>query len=168
MRKVLAGLPLGLLLLVFGLHSAHAETCGCMGKMEKGVPMIEGMHQRGMERMEAEQRIWRRLRELGLNEQQKAEIRDILSRQMKDTIRRKGDILISRIELRDILRKDPLDMGAVEAKLRQIAAMQTDLRLSHIKAREEIKAKLTPEQRKEFKENLKKRWKGTSGTCEQK
>jgi len=52
--------------------------------------------------------------------------------------------------------------------------MQTDLRLSHIKAREEIKAKLTPEQRKKFNESFREHGKGMqegkgkTGTCEKK
>ena len=161
MRRVLVGLFLGFLVLGFVSHNAYAEMCGCMGKMEKGthekgMPMMRGMDRHGMEMMGAERRMWRRLRGLGLDEQQRIAIKDIESGMMKDAIRKKADIRVASIELRDILGKDPEDMKAVEAKLKQIAAMQTDLRLSHIKAREEIKAKLTPEQRKKFKESFKR------------
>jgi Spy/CpxP family protein refolding chaperone len=50
-----------------------------------------------------------------------------------------------------MLHKDSVDLQAVEAKLKQIESLKTDLHLSMIKAREEIKAKLTPEQRKKLK-----------------
>ncbi|MGD1074612.1 MAG: Spy/CpxP family protein refolding chaperone [Thermodesulfovibrionales bacterium] len=161
MRRVAVGLFLGFLFLVFASQSSYAEMCGCMGKMEKGshekgMPTMRGMHRHGMEMRGAEHRLWRHLRGLGLDEQQKAAIRDIVSRLVKDSIKKRADIQIARIELHDILGKDPVDMKAVEAKLQQIAATQTDLRLSHIKAREEIKAKMTPEQRAKFKENLKR------------
>ena len=45
----------------------------------------------------------------------------------------------------------------VEAKMKQLESMRTEMRLSHLKAMEEIKAKLTPEQRKEFREMLEER-----------
>ena len=37
---------------------------------------------------------------------------------------------------------------AVEAKVKQLEMMRTEMHLSHIKAMEDIKTKLTPEQRK--------------------
>ncbi len=43
-------------------------------------------------------------------------------------------------------------MAAVEATLKKMASLQTDMRLSHIKALQDIKAELTPEQRKKLKE----------------
>ena len=46
--------------------------------------------------------------------------------------------------------KDPVDLKAAEAKLRQIEALKTDLHLGHIKTHEEVKAILTPEQKKKF------------------
>jgi Spy/CpxP family protein refolding chaperone len=45
-------------------------------------------------------------------------------------------------------------MNAVEAKVKQLEAMKTEMQLSHIKAMEECKAKLTPEQRKKFREMI--------------
>ena len=67
---------------------------------------------------------------------------------MKEKIRRTADMRIAQIELKDLLSQDPVDMKAVEAKVKQLEAMRTEMQLSHIKAMEECKAKLTPEQRK--------------------
>ena len=163
MRRVLFGLFLGLLFLVFSPYSSYAEMCGCMGKMGGDVPMMGGMKQRGMGMMGAEHRMWRGLRGLGLDEKQKEEIKEIKSRVMKDTIRKRSDLQVARIELKDILDKDAVDMNAAEAKLKQISSMLTDMRLSHIKAMEEVKAKLTPEQRKKFKGYLERHRKGVCG-----
>jgi len=160
MRRVLVGLFLGFLFLVFAPYNSYAETCGCMGKMGEGAPMMGGMEHRGMGLMGAEHRMWRNLRGLGLDEKQAEAIKEIKSRVMKDTVRKRADFQVARIELKDILDKDPVDMNAAEAKLKQLSSMLTDIRLSHIKALEEVKAKLTPEQREKFKRNLERqrRW----------
>ncbi len=104
--------------------------------------------------------MWRNIMALDLNDTQRAEIGDIRSNVMKELIRKRADERIAQIELREIMRKDTVDMGAVEAKLKQIESLKTDIKLSFIKAREEIKLKLTPEQRKKLKEMLKKEFIG--------
>jgi Spy/CpxP family protein refolding chaperone len=97
---------------------------------------------------------WGCLSALGLDEQQKEAIKEIRSREEKDTIRKRADIRIADIELRDILDKDPVDMNAIETKLKRISSLMTDMRLSGIRTIEAIKTKLTPEQGKRFKEML--------------
>ena len=99
--------------------------------------------------------LGRRLESLNLTEKQKDAVREIKNRVMKETIRKRADLEIAGVELRELLHKDSVDMSAVEAKLKKAEALRTDLRLSHIKAREEIKALLTPEQRNKFKEEMK-------------
>jgi len=125
--------------------------CGMCGNM-MGPGMMGGcgMHGHGCSMMD-------RLMDLNLDEQQRTSINEIKRKMMTDTIRRSADMRIAQIELRDLLQQDPVDMKAVEAKVKQLESMRTEMRLSHIKAREEIKAKLTPEQRKEFREMLEER-----------
>ncbi len=157
MRRLLFGLSLGLMFLFIGAYASYAEEmCGCMGKMregmhERGMPMMEGMKHHGAGIMGREHGMWGRLKDLDLSDAQKEAIRDIKSREAKDTIRKRADIQIARIELKDILQKDAVDMRAAEAKLKQLEALRTDLRLSCIKTFEEIKAKLTPEQKKKLR-----------------
>lgn len=98
--------------------------------------------------------VWGRLSSLGLDEQQKEAIKEIRNRTEKDTIRKRADIRIAEIELKDILGKDPVDMNAVEAKLKKISSLMTDTRLSGIQAIEAIKTKLTPAQAKRFREMM--------------
>ncbi len=116
---------------------------------ERGMNCDGGMH--GMMRHDR-QPMWRHLKDLGLDEKQKTEIREIRDRVLKETIRKKADERIAGLELRELVAKDTVDMEAVQAKLKQIESLRTDIHLAHIKAREEIKSKLTPEQRKKFNE----------------
>jgi Spy/CpxP family protein refolding chaperone len=108
----------------------------------------------GGQMMEAEDHMSKHLMGLNLDEQQRTLIGEIKSRMMKDNIRRTADMRILHIELKDLLRQDPVDMKATEAKVKQLEMMRTEMHLSHIKAMEDIKTKLTPEQKKKFREML--------------
>ena len=159
MKRIFVGLLSGVMVLAFASQYAAAQACGPTGGPGRGfpgqgMPMMSPMGSDGMGMMGRERRLWRLFAALGLDEQQRADIRKIKSRVMKDTIREKADLEVVRIDVRDILAKDQVDMNAVEAALKKIASLQTDIRLSHIKAMQEIKAKLTPEQRKKFRELL--------------
>src|SRR5512141_1911990 len=96
MRKVLVGLFLGFLSLAFGPHTSYAEMCGCMDKMAggmhgEGMHAMEGRKHQGMGMMGAEHRMWRHLKDLGLDDKQKEAIKEIKSRTAKDTVRKKAD-----------------------------------------------------------------------------
>ncbi len=95
---------------------------------------------------------------LNLSKKQEEAIRQTRSGLLKEAIRKRADIALARVDLMDLLGKDHVDMTAVEAKLRQIGSLQTDLRLARIKAFEYIRSELTPEQRAKFRENLKGLW----------
>lgn len=58
-------------------------------------------------------------------------------------------------DLDQLLGPGPIDLRAVEAKLKEAEAMRTDLRLARIKVIEEGKGVLTPEQRKKLVELVK-------------
>lgn len=79
-------------------------------------------------------------------------IHEIETRTAKEGIRNRAEYEVASIELRELLRKDPVDLGMVEAKLKQIAALETQMHLARIKAVEEIKGKLTSEERKKLRE----------------
>jgi Spy/CpxP family protein refolding chaperone len=136
MKKVLAGMFLGLLFMVFTPYNSYGEKCGCAGKMGGDMPMMEGMRDRGMAMHGAGHRVWEGLRGLGLDEKQKEAIKEIKNRAKKDTIKKRADIQIARVEMKEILDRDVVDMNAAEAKLKQISSMMTDMRLSHIKTME--------------------------------
>ena len=140
MKKVL--LVIAVTMLVFGLAGvSDAKMCGKGGG--KGMGMGKGMDM-------GEHRMMDHLAGLGLNDQQKADIKAVHSRMKKEMIRKGAEIKVSRMELQDMLDRDQVDMKAVEAKIRQVEGLKTDLAMARIRSHEEVKAKLTPEQRKKF------------------
>ncbi len=155
MKKVAAGVLSGFLFLAMAAPYALAQMGnpgggpgnGCQGD---GMPRGRQMRHDGMRG--ERHHLWMTLSRLGLDEKQKEAVKAIQSRTAKDTVRKKADIQLARIDLREILAKDQVDLSAAEANLKRTAALQTDIRLSHIKAMQEIKALLTPEQRAKFKE----------------
>lgn len=130
-----------------------ALAYGDMGGKRMGPEMMSGCGMDG-KMMDAEHHMSKLIKGLNLDEQQKAFMGETKSRMMKETIRRKADMHIAQIELKDLLIQDTVDMKAVEAKVKQLEAMRTEMQLSHIKAMEECKARLTPEQRKKMREML--------------
>jgi len=162
MKRVRVAFLLVFLLVIFSAGSSYAQMCGCMGKMGEemhgDMPMRGEMRHHGMEGMGGmmgeDHPMWQHLKGLGLDEKQKEAVRAIKSRAMKEMIKRRADKQIAKLELKDILGKDPVDMRAVEAKLKEIEAIETDMHLSHIKSMEEVKALLTPDQKKKMKEMI--------------
>jgi Spy/CpxP family protein refolding chaperone len=157
MKRLLFGLFLGLLSVIFLSHNSYAETCGPIGDHGRGCrdecmhmvppPMRSPVMNIMEEILGAEH-----LMGLGLDEKQREAIKEINSKVIKEAIRKRADERIAGIELKDLLDKDPVDMKAVEAKLKQIEIIKTEMHLSLIMATEEVKSKLTPEQKKIFQE----------------
>jgi Spy/CpxP family protein refolding chaperone len=150
-----------------GMMSGGMPDCGCGmmqcgmggGMMPGGMPgcgMMQGkgMMGRGMmrgEMMGHHQRMMHMcLQHLNLDARQRQEIEGIRMAMMKSVIRKKADMQIARLELRDLLSKDPVDMQAVGAKVKEIEALRADIHLALIKAKVEIKSKLTPQQRQKM------------------
>jgi Spy/CpxP family protein refolding chaperone len=150
--------------------NAQAQMCGCMG--EKGGGMQEGgmmggmghesmgmMHgmggmQGGGMMMDDDHPLWKHLMGLGLDDKQMAALKALRSRTMKEMVKKRADKQIAAIELKDLLDRDPVDMKAVEAALKKNESLKTEMALAHIKAHEEMKALLTPDQRKQLKEMM--------------
>ena len=154
MKKLVAVLVISLLLATVAI--AYAQGPGMMRGSEMD-PSMMGMMGKGSEMgpgMMGEHHILGKLMSLGLDEKQKEAVKEIVRKTMKETIKKRADLDIARIDLRDLLDKDSVNMRAVESKLKQIASLETDIHLSHIKAHEEIKSELTPDQRKKLKEMM--------------
>ena len=163
MRKiVLMGLVV-FALAVAGTNYSYAQMCGCMGKMGGDMPMMGAMEHKGMEHhdmkgdgmmgmMEEGHLMMKKLMSLDLDEKQKEAMRDTKNRVMKETIKKKAEKQVAKIELKELLGKHSVDIKAVESKLKQIEALRTDMELSHIKALESIKALLTDAQKMQLKE----------------
>jgi Spy/CpxP family protein refolding chaperone len=91
---------------------------------------------------------------LGLDDDQTTQVKVILFKLRKDMIKKMADIGVAKVELEEMLGKVPVDMKAVEAKVKQIASLKADAALLHIQGIEDVKAKLNPEQKKKLTEMM--------------
>jgi Spy/CpxP family protein refolding chaperone len=170
MRKSLVGIFFGFIFIAALASNTQAQMCGCIG--EKGGGMQEGgmmggmgHHDRGMMHgmggmqggtmmIDDDHPLWKHLMGLGLDDKQKEALKALRSKTVKDMVKKRADKQIADIELQDLLDKDPVDMKAVEASAKKKGSLKTEMFLAHVKAREEMKSLLTPDQRKQLKEMM--------------
>jgi Spy/CpxP family protein refolding chaperone len=88
--------------------------------------------------------------ELALSDGQEKQLKDIVYQTTKTRIKQRADVRVAELELQQLLDADPVEMGKVEAKLKDIEGLRTALRLNLIKAHEQAKGVLSPEQRQKF------------------
>jgi Spy/CpxP family protein refolding chaperone len=84
--------------------------------------------------------------ELALSDDQTEKLRAGLRPLQKDAILTLASLKVAELELADILAGAKVDFGRVEAKLKEIEAMRTRVRLVHLRACEAVKGVLSKEQ----------------------
>lgn len=168
MRKSLVILIFGFIVIAALVSSAQAQMMGSMGEQGGDTPggyMMGGtrcqemgmMHGMGCGMMMGDEHpMWKFFANLGLDDKQKDALQALRSKTMKDMIKKLADKQIAALELRDLLSKDPVDMKAVEAAAKKNESLRTEMFLTHVKAHEEMKSILTPDQRKKLKEMVEK------------
>jgi len=170
MRKSLVSILFGFIFIAALVSNAQAqmsggmgEKCGCMqeggmmgGMGYQGMGMMHGMGgmHGGAMMMGDDHPMWKLLMSLGLDDKQKDALKALRSKTMKDMTKMNADRQIASIELQDLLDKDPVDMKSVEAAVKKNESLKTEMFLAHIKAHEEMKSILTPDQRKRLKEMM--------------
>ena len=85
--------------------------------------------------------------EIGLTAEQVTKLKDMQLNLDKTRIKTEADIQVAEREVRALTEDEKSDLGAVEAKLKQSHDLQVGLRMVSIKARRDVLALLTPEQR---------------------
>lgn len=158
MRHVWIGLALLLLVGAGSSAFAHQEGVagesrhGGMGMMGPG--MMGGMM--GSQPSQAERPLislaLRHKEQLGLSPDQVKALESFRAEFQKEATRRSAEIQVAEQELAELLREEPVDLAKVEAKIRQIATVQAELRLARIRTLEKGKAVLTLEQRKKLED----------------
>lgn len=167
MKKISNCFVLSFLILLIASQFSYAEPMPSMDmdKVEKGFqnegpfpmmpPMMRPMMPCGIGQSNGMPGLmnphWLHFQGLKLSEMQKEAIKEIKNTAMKDFIRKSADEQIADIELRELLDKDSVDLKSVETKLKEIASIKTETQLIIIKSMENMKAKLTPEQREILK-----------------
>jgi Spy/CpxP family protein refolding chaperone len=122
--------------------SANAQMYGGKGK-EMG--MWGGTH------------LMHIINKLGLDDNQTKEVKAVVFKLQKEMIQKRAAIQVARIELREILDQDTVDMKAVASKVKQIESLRTEAIMMRIQGHEDIKVKLTPEQKKKLSEMMQMR-----------
>jgi len=86
-------------------------------------------------------------KEIGLTAEQVTKLKDMQLNLDKTRIKTEADIQVAERELKALTEDEKSDLGAIEAKLKQSGDLQVGLRIVSIKARRDVYALLTPEQR---------------------
>jgi len=93
----------------------------------------------------------RNQKELGLSAQQVSSLQQLGMDSRRATVRRRADAQLAQLDLVGLLRAEPVDMGKVEAKVREIERFKADGIMARIRTNEAAKAQLTTEQRDKLK-----------------
>lgn len=96
--------------------------------------------------------------ELGLTTQQVDSLRTLGMDSWRAAIRRGADLQIARLDLMSLRWSNPVDMGKVETKVREIERLKGDGRIAAFRTAEDAKAQLTAEQREKLRSLWAARW----------
>jgi hypothetical protein len=131
-----------------GGMAGQGRMMGRGGMMEDGMMGFGGGEM--MERLVIVSYL-RNEEELGLSDEQVKKLEGRRTSYLKEAIGLHAKLQIGRIELKELLDQDSADMAAVEKKVRANQDVQCDLILAAIRANQDAKNILTPDQRKKAK-----------------
>jgi Spy/CpxP family protein refolding chaperone len=134
-----------------GDRSEQQGTRDPMTDMMRGMRMGPSAELLGRERPLLSLALQHRA-ELGLSADQVKMLEDLVERFRKDAEARVSRIEAAEQELAGLLKSDSADMTKVEAKVRAIESLRTELRLARIGTIAKGQAVLSPEQRKKLEE----------------
>lgn len=89
---------------------------------------------------------------IGLSEEQKGKLDDIITDHRKDMIKTNADISLAEIDLKKLLRQDNPDLNLVKEQIKKISDMKADKEFAQIKTAIDTKNILTKEQQEKLKE----------------
>jgi Spy/CpxP family protein refolding chaperone len=89
--------------------------------------------------------------ELALTPQQVDALERLRTSFQREAIKRDADLRVAEMDLAALRRVEPVDLGQVEAKVREIERLKADLRVARIRTIEQGRAQLTPEQREKLR-----------------
>jgi Spy/CpxP family protein refolding chaperone len=88
--------------------------------------------------------------ELSLSPQQVRDLEDLRDGYERDAIRHDAEIRIAEVDLQRLLKAATVDLEQVNGKLQEMEHLKTETRLARIRAIEQGKALLSPEQREKL------------------
>lgn len=90
--------------------------------------------------------------EINLSKEQIEKIKKIRSNAKKSNIPLNSDIQLKQMELKDLMDADSPDKAAVAAKVKEIDALKTQIKLNHMNARIDCRNVLTKEQKEKMEQ----------------
>ncbi len=105
-------------------------------------------------------------KDLGLTEDQSAQIKAIATDYTKTRIRDKAAAKLAEVDVRTLVRDEKADLSAIETAMKKAESARTGLRLDGVKAVRAATAVLTPEQREKWRGGMMERHRKTAGTGE--
>lgn len=119
---------------------------------QRGGPDVQIRTLRG-HRGGSAQAILAQAEEIGLSDDQIAQLRQLRDGDRRATIERNAAIEMGELDLHGLLEdEDSADLGAVEAQMREISNLRVDARVAALRLKRSVDAVLTPEQRDEVGE----------------
>ncbi len=93
-------------------------------------------------------------RDLKLTDAQRDRIGELRSRQLHDGIQQRAKLATARLDLMEALRDDHADHARVEQQVDRIVQLRAELERSRIETLLDMRRVLTPEQRRQLREDL--------------
>jgi Spy/CpxP family protein refolding chaperone len=122
-----------------GLFQRWQEHFGSMGTRQEGPPISI---------------VIRNREKLGLSSEQVKNLERLRNVFEKESIRKEADIRVAKMDLQSLLDAQPVDMTKVEAKVREIERLRSDLRFARIRTVQKAKEQLSADQRQKLEELL--------------
>jgi len=129
-----------------GGHRPGMQAPGRPGGWQRGFGHFQGHRRPSFIRMVLINR-----QELALTTQQVDSLRKLGMDSWRAAIRRHADLQIAKLDLMSLRFSDPVDMGEIEAKVREIEKLKGDGSIARIRTAEAAKAQLTAEQKEKLK-----------------
>jgi periplasmic protein CpxP/Spy len=138
--------------LTVGMSTAWANEPGYYGKEGHGSGKHGSIGGHGSSMMHNStghliRHLLKHEQDIGLTTEQVTKLKEIQLNLDKVRIKTEADIQVAERELKALTEDEKLDLGAIEAKLKQSGDLQVALRMTSIKTRRDVYALLTPEQR---------------------
>lgn len=111
----------------------------------------QGMHGHGGAASHLLGYLLRNQKEIGLTDEQVTKLKTLALDRDREKIRAGADVQVAERELRALIHDEKADLSAIETKVKERAAFEATLRFIGIKAKRDLFAVLTPEQREKQK-----------------
>ena len=146
--KMLLGVAAGTFLLGMAIPFAWADGGAACRSVSHAMGMApHGMSNHGGMTSHVLHRLLRHQSDLGLTEDQVTKLKALALDQDRAKIRAQADVQVANRELRALVTDEKTELSVIEAKIKERESFEAKLSFMKIKAKRDLYAVLTPEQR---------------------